>query len=209
MTPAPHPEGGRVVVLMGPMASGKSSVGAALATILGADFVDTDVRVVSTHGPIPEIFAAHGEDGFRDLEARAVAEVLAENHPSGLVLALGGGAVLREETRERLSGHDVVYLEVGWDDVAPRLAGSEDRPLLHGEAEASWRELMERRRPVYESVATIRVSAANASAEEVAGRVASELSPAPAARATAQAAARSAAVELSPLEKELSRERRD
>ncbi|MEA5455357.1 shikimate kinase [Sinomonas sp. JGH33] len=188
MTPAPHPEGGRVVVLMGPMASGKSSVGAALASILGADFVDTDVRIVSKHGPIPAIFAAHGEEGFRDLEAEAVAEALAECHPSGLVLALGGGAVLRAGTRERLAGHDVVYLEVDWDDVAPRLAGSEDRPLLHGEAERSWRELMERRRPVYESVATIRVSAAHATADDVARRVASE---------------------LSPVEKELSRERRD
>ncbi|NUP75229.1 MAG: shikimate kinase [Sinomonas sp.] len=166
---------GHTVVLMGPMASGKSSVGAALAKILGADFVDTDVMVVAEHGPIPDIFAATGEHGFRDLEAAAVAGALAEAHPGGLVLALGGGAVLRPETRELLSGLDVVYLEVRWEDVAPRLVGSEDRPLLHGEAERSWRELMEQRRPVYESVATLRVPAAGGTADEVARTVADHL----------------------------------
>lgn len=170
-----RPRSGRTVVLMGPMASGKSSVGAALARQLGADFVDTDVRVVSEYGPIPDIFAARGEEGFRELEARAVATALGEAHPHGLVLALGGGAVLRADTRELLSGSDVVYLEVRWEDVAPRLVGSEDRPLLHGEAERSWRELMERRRPVYESVATLRIHAAGAAAEDVARDVAGRL----------------------------------
>ncbi|WP_415855827.1 shikimate kinase [Sinomonas sp. G460-2] len=176
MTPSvPRLGPGRAVVLMGPMASGKSSVGAALARLLGAEFVDTDVRVVSEHGPIPDIFAAQGEEGFRALEAQAVATALAEDHPGGLVLALGGGAVLRDDTRELLSGNDVVYLEVRWEDVAPRLVGSEDRPLLHGEAERSWRELMERRRPVYESVATLRISAGGGTAEEVARAVAGRL----------------------------------
>ncbi|WP_138418914.1 shikimate kinase [Sinomonas gamaensis] len=179
--------GQSTVVLMGPMASGKSSVGAELARLLGADFVDIDVRVTSAHGPIPEIFADLGEEGFRDLEAQAVADVLAEEHRRGLVIALGGGAVLREETRARLAGHQVVYLEVAWEDVAPRLAGSEDRPLLHGEAEKSWRELMDRRRPVYESVATLRVRAAGGTAAQVAQTVADQ---------------------LSPVQKELSRERR-
>lgn len=178
MNPAAlHPAAGRIVLLMGPMASGKSSVGAALARILGADFVDTDVRIIRAHGPIPEIFAAVGEDGFRDLEARAVEQVIAEDHPAGVVVALGGGAVLRPETRERIAGHDVVYLEVTWEDVAPRLVGSEDRPLLHGQAEASWRELMERRRPVYESVATLRVHAGGGTADDVARVVADQLIP--------------------------------
>ena len=177
MTPAaPRPRTGRTVVLMGPMASGKSSVGVALARLLGADFVDTDVRIVGEHGPIPEIFAAKGEEGFRELEAQAVAGALTEDHPHGLVLALGGGAVLRAETRELLARHEVVYLEVRWEDVAPRLVGSEDRPLLHGEAERSWRELMERRRPVYESVATLRLPASGGTAEEVARAVADRLS---------------------------------
>lgn len=188
MTPAaPRFESERTVFLMGPMASGKSSVGAALAQILDTDFVDVDVRIVRDHGPIPEIFAQHGEERFRDLEARAVADVLAEEHPRGLVVALGGGAVLREETRTRLAGYPVVYLEVAWEDVAPRLVGSEDRPLLHGEAEKSWRELMESRRPVYESVATLQVHAAGGTAAEV---------------------ARAVADQLTPVQKELSRERR-
>ncbi|WP_138444257.1 shikimate kinase [Sinomonas susongensis] len=184
---AAHPVVGRTVLLMGPMASGKSSVGSALARILGADFADTDVRVVEQHGPIPEIFAARGEEVFRDLEAQAIADVLGEEHPNGIVVALGGGAILRPETRERVAGHDVVYLEVAWEDVAPRLVGSEDRPLLHGQAEASWRELMERRRPLYEAVATLKVHAAGGTADEVAQAVADQ---------------------LIPLQKELTRERR-
>lgn len=188
MTPAAtHSAVRRTVFLMGPMASGKSSVGFALARILGADFADTDVRIVKEHGPIPEIFAAHGEEEFRALEAQAVADVLAEEHPNGIVVALGGGAILRPETRERVAGHHVVYLEVAWEDVAPRLVGSEDRPLLHGQAEASWRELMEQRRPLYEAVATLRVHAAGGTADEVAQTVADQ---------------------LIPLQKELTRERR-
>lgn len=165
----------RPIVLFGPMASGKSSVGAALAELLGARFLDTDALVVAQHGPIPEIFAAHGEEAFRQAEADVIAQVLAADHPQGLVLALGGGSVLREETRERLAHVHRVYLRASWDDVAPRLVGSADRPLLHGDAENSWKALMDRRRPVFEALASLSVDTGQNTAAEVAATIAGTL----------------------------------
>jgi shikimate kinase len=162
----------RAIVLFGPMASGKSSVGAALAELLGAQFLDTDALVVAARGPIPEIFAAHGEEAFRQAEADVIAQVLEAEHPRGLVLALGGGSVLREETRARLGDVHRVYLRASWDDVAPRLAGSDDRPLLHGDAENSWKALMDRRRPVFEALATLSVDTGHSTAAEVAAQIA-------------------------------------
>lgn len=165
----------RPVVLFGPMASGKSSVGVALARIVGAEFLDTDALVVAEHGPIPEIFAARGEEAFRTAEAEAIARVLGSAHPRGLVLALGGGSVLREETRARLDDVHRVYLRASWRDVAPRLAGNADRPLLAGDAENSWKALMDRRRPVFESLATLSVDTGQSTAAEVAATIASEI----------------------------------
>lgn len=166
---------GRPIVLFGPMASGKSSVGAALADLLGAEFLDTDALVVAKHGPIPEIFATQGEEAFRLAEAAVIAAVLGDTHPHGLVLALGGGSVLREETRVRLRAVHRVYLRADWDDVAPRLAGSADRPLLHGDAENSWKALMDRRRPVFESLAGLSVDTGRSTAAEVAAQIASDI----------------------------------
>ncbi|WP_413247799.1 shikimate kinase [Sinomonas flava] len=154
------------------MAAGKSSVGVALADLVGAEFLDSDALVVAEHGPIPEIFAAHGEEAFRAAEAQAIARALAGIHPQGLVLALGGGSVLREETRTRLTDVHRVYLRASWDDVAPRLAGSADRPLLHGDAEGSWKALMERRRPVFEQLASLTVDTGTSTAPEVAELIA-------------------------------------
>lgn len=165
----------RPVVLFGPMAAGKSSVGAALAALLGAEFLDTDALVVAEHGPIPEIFATQGEEAFRRAEAEVIARTLGTVRPHGLVLALGGGSVLREDTRSRLVHVHRVYLRADWDDVAPRLAGSADRPLLHGDAENSWKALMERRRPVFESLASLSVDTGHSTAAEVAGYIASEI----------------------------------
>ncbi|GAB4100138.1 shikimate kinase [Sinomonas halotolerans] len=162
----------RPVVLFGPMAAGKTSVGRALSEITGAPFLDTDALVVAEHGPIPEIFASLGEQAFRDFEAAAVARALEDAGPAGLVLALGGGAVLREETRVRLSGAHRVYLTASWEDVAPRLAGCSDRPLLQGDAEARWKALMETRGPVFESLATLRVPTGGPTAAAVAASIA-------------------------------------
>jgi shikimate kinase len=154
------------------MAAGKSSVGVALAEITGAEFLDSDALVVAEHGPIPEIFATRGEAAFRAAEVEVIARALAGAHPGGLVLALGGGSVLREETRSLLTDAHRVYLRASWADVAPRLAGSADRPLLHGDAEGSWKALMDRRRPVFEELASLTVDTGTSTAREVAALIA-------------------------------------
>jgi shikimate kinase len=138
------------LVLVGPMAAGKTSVGRRVARRLGVEFVDTDKRIVAAHGPIPSIFADHGEPHFRDLERRAVADAISE----GGVISLGGGAVTDEVTRELLRGHSVVFLTVSAEAVADRLRGS-NRPLLSGEDPIErWKRIFDERRGWYAEVAS-------------------------------------------------------
>ncbi|MGH3691077.1 MAG: shikimate kinase [Microbacterium sp.] len=138
------------LVLVGPMAAGKTSVGRRVARRLGVAFIDTDKRIVAAHGPIPDIFAAHGEAHFRELERTAVADALAE----GGVISLGGGAVTQAATRELLRQQPVVFLTVSPDAVADRLRGG-SRPLLAGEDPVErWKKIFEERRGWYTEVSS-------------------------------------------------------
>lgn len=138
------------LVLVGPMAAGKTSVGRRVARRLGVAFIDTDKRIVAAHGPIPGIFEEHGEARFRDLERAAVAEALSE----GGVISLGGGAVTDAETRDLLKQHPVVFLTVSADAVSDRLRGG-SRPLLAGEDPLErWKKIFEERRGWYAEVAS-------------------------------------------------------
>ena len=142
------------LVLVGPMAAGKMSVGRRIARLLNVAFIDTDKRIAADHGPIPEIFAAHGEAHFRELEREAVARAIAD----GGVISLGGGAVTDAGTRELLSQHPVVFLTVSETAVADRIRGA-GRPLLAGEADPvqRWKDIFAERREWYESVADLTV----------------------------------------------------
>jgi shikimate kinase len=160
------------VVLVGLPGSGKSVVGARVAGLLGRDFCDADEEIVEQTGrPIGEIFAQDGEAGFRAIEARTIAELLAG---APLVLALGGGAVLDATTRERLAGHYVVWLQAPVDVLLERLdpAARAARPLLAGDAAARLAELAEVRAPLYAAVATVVVDVAGRDADDVASAVA-------------------------------------
>jgi len=140
------------IVLIGPMGAGKTSLGKRVAKRLGRVFHDTDAMIVRAHGPIADVFAAHGETLFRTLERDAVAEALR----SGGVVSLGGGAVLDETTRERLRVHRVALLTVAPRVVARRLGDAASRPLLSAGDETPiqrWERIYAERRPVYESVA--------------------------------------------------------
>lgn len=138
------------LVLVGPMAAGKTSVGRRVARRLGVAFIDTDKRIVAAHGPIPAIFEEHGEAHFRALECAAVAEALSE----GGVISLGGGAVTEAATRDLLAEHPVVFLTVSPDAVAGRLRGS-NRPLLAGEDPLErWKKIYEERRGWYAEVSS-------------------------------------------------------
>lgn len=148
-------------MLVGPPGAGKSTVAAALATRLELEVRDTDTDVERTAGkPISEIFVEDGEPAFRALERTAVATALVEHRG---VLALGGGAVIDPATQDdlgryRASGGTVVFLDVSLAHAAPRVGFNQSRPLLLGNPRAQWQALMEARRPVYEAVASVRVS---------------------------------------------------
>lgn len=144
----------RAVVLIGPMGVGKSSIGRKLAKALSRTFLDTDSVIAREHGPIPQIFAQHGEAYFREVEREAVARAVAD----GGVVALGGGAVLNESTRELLREHRVVLLDVSEAVVAGRIGHGEGRPLLSGVDEdpmIRWKRIRAERWPVYESLADV------------------------------------------------------
>lgn len=156
MAPA---ERGPLVVLCGPMGSGKTSVGQALARRWGVQMRDTDDDIEARAGrTIPDIFLHEGEAAFRQLEHEVVAEALVEHRG---VLALGGGAPLREDTQRELSeyaavGGVVVFLDVSIEFAAPRVGLDESRPLLMGNPRQKWLDIMAERRATYEKVATMR-----------------------------------------------------
>ena len=141
-----------VCVLVGLMGAGKTTVGTALAARLGVEFRDTDHDVEAIAGKqVSDIFIDDGEDRFRALERQAVATAL---ETFGGVLALGGGAVLADDTRALLAGHTVVFLSVELSDAVKRVGLGAGRPLLAINPRATLRHLMAQRAPLYQEVAS-------------------------------------------------------
>jgi shikimate kinase len=142
--------GRRSIVLVGMMGAGKSTIGRRLSARLGIPFLDADSEIELAHAgmTIPEIFAAHGEPYFRDGEARVIARLL-DSGPA--VIATGGGAVMREETRERIRDKAVsIWLKADADIIMRRVKRRSDRPLLHtADPEATIGRLIGEREPVY------------------------------------------------------------
>jgi shikimate kinase len=142
-----------VCVIVGPPGAGKTTIGGLVAAALGVSFRDTDADIEAMAGkPVPDIFVEDGEDAFRTLERQAVAAALASFDG---VLALGGGAILAEETRAVLAGHTVVYLSVELADAVQRVGLNTGRPLLAINPRATLKHLLDQRRPLYEQVATV------------------------------------------------------
>ncbi|MCE4946200.1 shikimate kinase [Streptomyces albulus] len=170
-----------VVVLVGPPGAGKSTVGALLAERLDVGYRDTDADIVATAGkPIAEIFIDEGEPHFRALERAAVRAALDE-HPG--VLALGGGAIMDDATRQLLTGRPVVFLDVELADAVKRVGLDAPRPLLAVNPRKQWRELMERRRPLYTEVARAVIATGGRTPEDVADAIVDALELRPAANA--------------------------
>jgi shikimate kinase len=163
-----------VLVLVGPPASGKTTVGTAVAEILGVPFRDTDADVEAVAGvTVADLFVQFGEPHFRALEEQAVARALEEHEG---VLALGGGAVTSAATRELLVGHAraggrVVWLDVDVASAAKRIGLSRDRPLLAVNPRAMLRTMLEDRAPLYREVATVVVPTAGREADDVIAEV--------------------------------------
>jgi shikimate kinase len=141
--------GTRSLVLVGLMGAGKSTVGRRLAQALKLPFRDADHEIEAAAGmTIPEIFAVHGEEHFRDGERRVIARLLQEGP---IVLATGGGAFMNEETRSRIAEHGIsIWLKADLDVLMRRVRKRSTRPLLQNpDPEGTMRRLMELRHPVY------------------------------------------------------------
>ncbi len=157
------------VVLVGPMGAGKTTVAGLLGAAWDVPVRDTDADIVASSGrEISDIFVDSGEEHFRELEAVAVAAALAEHDG---VLALGGGAVMRAETRALLAGLPVVFLRVGLADAVKRVGLGVGRPLLLGNVRSRVKALLDERTPIYESVATHVVDTADRTPDEVAAEI--------------------------------------
>ena len=162
-----------VAVFVGAPGAGKTTVGQGVAALLGVPFADADAIIEERAGkPIPEIFFDDGEEAFRAFERSAIASALASFDG---VLALGGGAILDEGTRDLLAGHTVVYLSVELKDAVKRVGLGAGRPLLSINPRATLKYLMDQRRPLYASVATHTVATDERTPEEIAAEVAALL----------------------------------
>ncbi|RJX76171.1 shikimate kinase AroK [Pseudomonas sp. LS-2] len=145
----------RNLILVGPMGAGKSTIGRLLAKELRLPFKDSDKEIeLRTGANIPWIFDKEGEAGFRDREHAMIAELCALD---GVVLATGGGAVMREENRRALhAGGRVVYLHASVEQQVGRTSRDRNRPLLRTADPARvLRELLAIRDPLYREIADV------------------------------------------------------
>jgi len=147
--------GTRNIILVGPMGSGKSSVGRKLASLLGREFFDSDEEIEARTGvDIPFIFDKEGETGFRRRERELIQELTAMN---SIVLATGGGAAQDEANRALLRAHGIViYLDTSVVQQLERTSKSQQRPLLkNADPEKKLTELMAVRDPQYRDIADL------------------------------------------------------
>ncbi len=144
------------IVLVGPMGSGKTSVGRRLACVLKRDFFDSDFEIVTRTGvSIDHIFDVEGEEGFRQRETSMLSELC---DISNIVIATGGGIVIKAENRVLLKNNSfVVYLASSVEQLVMRTARSKSRPLLEKSSnrEQTIRDILEAREPLYQEVADV------------------------------------------------------
>lgn len=160
------------IILIGPMGSGKTTVGQALAKHLSLEFKDTDQMIESQSGRlISDIFIEDGEEDFRALEKIILRTGLLED---STILSLGGGACLSTDAQSaiRASGAFVVYLKISLSQVSGRVGFNQGRPLLMGNPRAQWQSLMNERAPIYESIATYICEVDSKSVEEITNEIA-------------------------------------
>jgi shikimate kinase len=167
------------VVLVGLMGSGKSSVGALVATRTGRAFVDVDIVIARETGKtVRELWEAGGEAAYRKLESEAVLRVLADEAPS--VLAAPGGVVLDPTVRAALAGHDVVWLRTTPATLAGRVHVGDHRPLLGDKPAETLAVMAGERAELYGQVATATIDTDDRAPDAVADIVVGLLADQPA-----------------------------
>jgi shikimate kinase len=145
------------LVLIGAPGAGKSTVGKALSEKLNRVFLDTDVLIQDSTGKtITDIFVVDGEEVFRAIELKVLADVLKSENT---VISLGGGAPISEQAQKLITDSQslVIFLDVSLATAAPRVGFNRDRPLLLGNPRAQWQALSDKRRPIYERLADVAI----------------------------------------------------
>ncbi len=163
------------VILIGPMGSGKTTIGSLLAQRLGLSFRDTDHLIEEKEEKtVSQIFLDQGEDAFRAIEKRVLREELLTD---GTVLSLGGGAPISLDAQSALRAiaSHIIFLDISLSTVAPRIGFNRDRPLLLNNPRGQWQTLMEARRPIYEAIADTIINVDDKSEDEIVTIVLSSL----------------------------------
>lgn len=159
------------VILIGPMGSGKTTIGQLLAAKWNIPFRDTDHVIEELSGKtVSDIFLEDGEDEFRILEKKVLRQELLSDET---VLALGGGAPISVDAQSALRAiaSPVIYLDISLATVAPRIGFNRDRPLLLHNPRGQWQTLMEARRPIYEAIADTIIDVNDKSESEIVDRI--------------------------------------
>ena len=155
------------VILIGPMGSGKTTIGSLLAEKLGLAFRDTDHLIEEQdEKPVSQIFLDQGEDVFRAIEKKVLRDELLTD---GTVLSLGGGAPISIDAQSALRAISsyIIFLDISLSTVVPRIGFNRDRPLLLNNPRGQWQTLMEARRPIYEALADVTINVDDKSEEEI------------------------------------------
>ena len=155
------------VILIGPLGSGKTTIGSLLAEKLGLAFRDTDHLIEEQEEkPVSQIFLDQGEDAFRAIEKRVLRDELLTD---GTVLSLGGGAPISIDAQSALRAISsyIIFLDISLSTVVPRIGFNRDRPLLLNNPRGQWQTLMEARRPIYEALADVTINVDDKSEEEI------------------------------------------
>ncbi len=163
------------VILIGPMGSGKTTIGSLVAGKLGLSFRDTDHLIEEQEEKtVSQIFLDEGEEAFRAIEKRVLREELLTD---GTVLSLGGGAPISIDAQSALRAiaSHIIFLDISLSTVAPRIGFNRDRPLLLNNPRGQWQTLMEARRPIYEAIADTIINVDDKSEEEIVTIVLSSL----------------------------------
>lgn len=140
------------IILIGFMASGKTTIGKRLAEVLGRQFIDTDELIEKREGiSISEIFERYGEGYFRDVEEEVISEAVKQPN---IVIATGGGCIIREKTRKLLKEIGIVFwLKVDAETVLSRTNNDDTRPLLKEDKERRINALLSQREILYKETA--------------------------------------------------------
>lgn len=166
-----NPEAKTSIYLVGPMGAGKTTVGRHLADLLGRSFIDSDHEIEARTGAsIPWIFEKEGENGFRQREQQVIDYL---TRRSGIVLATGGGAILRQENRDFLKQRGIViYLYTPVEMQLARTSRDRNRPLLQvANPEEKLKELLSLRDPLYRQVAHHVIPTSDGSARDLAQKI--------------------------------------